>query len=296
MLAALSFACAYSTPRPHLMPKRAVRTALATVRCQGAFELVKAAAAAGDIGSGGIQWWPRRPSSWDFVDSVFLITCPSADGSNERLQRAQEVLTSVGLGNCVEVREFDRDDTDRVRGCYTSHIAVLQEVEQLARKRSGAFNALVIEDNVALSPRISKETLDGVASFLREDSADMVHLAYIMYVPGLSVERVDERPSLVRLECNADSVLGTTAYLITRRGVEAVMAEHRRAGYVDAVPNMMARLFPRTRYAAYPMVFHRAANIKSLVNGQLDNLRAPIFLPEVWPRIRLRRRAAATTP
>ena len=134
------------------MPKRAVRTALATVRCQGAFELVKAAAAAGDIGSGGIQWWPRRPSSWDFVDSVFLITCPSADGSNERLQRAQEVLTSVGLGNCVEVREFDRDDTDRVRGCYTSHIAVLQEVEQLARKRSGAFNALVIEDNVALSP------------------------------------------------------------------------------------------------------------------------------------------------
>ena len=100
----------------------------------------------------------------------------------------------------------------------------------------------------------------------------------------------------MRLECNADSVLGTTAYLITRRGVEAVMAEHRRAGYVDAVPNMMARLFPRTRYAAYPMVFHRAANIKSLVNGQLDNLRALIFLPEVWPRIRLRRRAAATTP
>ena len=44
------------------------------------------------------------------------------------------------------------------------------------------------------------------------------------------------------------------------------------------------------------MVFHRAANIKSLVNGQLDNLRALIFLPEVWPRIRLRRRAAATTP
>ena len=250
------------------MPKRAVRTALATVRCQGAFELVKAAAAAGDIGSGGIQWWPRRPSSWDFVDSVFLITCPSADGSNERLQRAQEVLTSVGLGNCVEVREFDRDDTDRVRGCYTSHIAVLQEVEQLARKRSGAFNALVIEDNVALSPRISKETLDGVASFLREDSADMVHLAYIMYVPGLSVERVDERPSLVRLECNADSVLGTTAYLITRRGVEAVMAEHRRAGYVDAVPNMMARLFPRTRYAAYPMVFHRAANINAVTKSE----------------------------
>ena len=270
-------------PAPRLLQRtqHCARSATATVRCQGAFDLVKAAAAAGEIGTTGLEWWPRRPSSWNFVDSVFLITCPSADGSNERLQRAQEVLTSVGLGNCVEVREFERDDADRVRGCYTSHIAVLQEVEQLARKRAGAFNALVIEDNVALSPRIAKETLDGVASFLRDESADMVHLAYIMYVPGLSVERVDDRPSLVRLDCNADSVLGTTAYLITRRGVEAVMAEHRRAGYVDAVPNMMARLFPRTRYAAYPMVFHRAANIKSLVNGQLDNLRALIFLPEV---------------
>ena len=198
MLAALSFACAYSTPRPHLMPKRAVRTALATVRCQGAFELVKAAAAAGDIGSGGIQWWPRRPSSWDFVDSVFLITCPSADGSNERLQRAQEVLTSVGLGNCVEVREFDRDDTDRVRGCYTP-TSLLQEVEQLAEY--SAFNALVIEDNVALSPRFEGDARRR-RLFPARGLGGHGALAYIMYVPGLSVERVDERPSLVRLECN----------------------------------------------------------------------------------------------
>ena len=117
-----------------------------------------------------------------------------------------------------------------------------------------------------------------------------------MYVPGLSVETLPNQEHIVRLQCNADSVLGTTAYVISRSGLDTLLGEHRRTGYVDAIPNMMARLFPRTRYAAYPMVFHRAANIKSLVNGQLDNLRALIFLPEVWPRIRLRRRAAATTP
>ena len=48
----------------------------------------------------------------------------------------------------------------------------------------------------------------------------MVHLAYIMYVPGLSVERLSlgGAPSehIVRLQCNADSVLGTTAYIISR--------------------------------------------------------------------------------
>ena len=59
-------------------------------------------------------------------------------------------------------------------------------------------------------------------------------------------------------------------------------------GYVDAIPNVMARLFPDSRFAAYPMPFHRAAAVKSLVNGQLDSLRALLFKPEVytwWERL-----------
>ena len=59
-------------------------------------------------------------------------------------------------------------------------------------------------------------------------------------------------------------------------------------GYVDAIPNVMARLFPDSRFAAYPMPFHRAAAVKSLVNGQLDSLRALLFKPEIytwWERL-----------
>jgi len=110
----------------------------------------------------------------------------------------------------------------------------------------------------------------------------MVHLAYIMYVPGLAVESLPEREHIVRLRCNADSVLGTTAYVISRTGLDTLLAEHRRTGYVDAIPNMMARLFPDTRFAAYPMPLHRAAKVKSLVNGQLDALRSLIFQPQVY--------------
>eukprot|EP00964_Phaeocystis_antarctica_P007409 scaffold4012_cov63-Phaeocystis_antarctica.AAC.4 len=50
----------------------------------------------------------------------------------------------------------------------------------------------------------------------------------------------------------------------------------------------MARLFPDSRFAAYPMPFHRAAAVKSLVNGQLDSLRALLFKPEIytwWERL-----------
>ena len=36
----------------------------------------------------------------------------------------------------------------------------------------------------------------------------------------------------MRLNCSADSVLGTTAYVIARAGLDEVLAEHRRVGYV----------------------------------------------------------------
>ena len=229
---------------------------------------------------------------WSFIDAAFLITCPQADGSNPRLERAWRQLEAVGLDARTEVREFGTDDDDRIRGCYTSHIAVLEEAAQRFAGRD-ELNILVLEDNLAISPRICQPTLDGVRDFLatgaggRADGlqADMVHLAYIMYVPGLSTTRLASEEHIVRLNCNADSVLGTTAYIISRAGLDTLLAEHRAKGYRDpdrdAIPNLMARLFPSSRYAAFPMPLHRAATVKSLVNGQLDALRALIFQPQV---------------
>ena len=101
----------------------------------------------------------------------------------------------------------------------------------------------------SISPRIAQDTLDSISAFLSAPGLgrrDMVHLAYIMYVPGLSVETLPNQEHIVRLQCNADSVLGTTAYVISRSGLDTLLGEHRRTGYVDAIPNMMARLFPDT--------------------------------------------------
>jgi len=231
---------------------------------------------------------------WSFIDAAYLITCPSPDGSNPRLDRSWKQLQAVGLDSKTEVCEFGTDDDDRIRGCYTSHITVLEKAAaRFADKPADeSLNVLVLEDNLSISPRIAQETLDGISKFLSTSSGagtrDMVHLAYIMYVPGLSVETLPTEEHVVRLRCNADSVLGTTAYIISRSGLDTLLAEHRRTGYVDAIPNMMARLFPESRYAAFPMPLHRAATVKSLVNGQLDNLRALIFQPQVytqWERL-----------
>ena len=135
---------------------------------------------------GGIQ----LPSvDWSFIDAAYVITCPQADGSNPRLDRAWSQLQAVGLDTRCEVREFQPDDEDRIRGCYTSHISVLEAAAaRFADKPADEpLNILVLEDNLSISPRISQDTLDSIKRFLSAGSTtgarDMVHLAYIMCAP-----------------------------------------------------------------------------------------------------------------
>jgi hypothetical protein len=247
--------------------------------------------AAAEAASGEAPAVSAQSVDWSLIDAAYLITCPQADGGNPRLERALQSLRAIGLDSRTEVREFATDDEDRVRGCYTSHISVLREAAGRFKDRpkSESLNILVLEDNLSVSPRLTQSTLDSISSFLSPDAAggarkDMVHLAYIMYVPGLSVETLADEEHVVRLRCNADSVLGTTASIISRSGLDALLEEDARTGYIDgfAIPNLMAKLFPDSRYAAFPMPLHRAATVKSLVNGQLDALRALIFQPQVY--------------
>ena len=156
-----------------------------------------------------------------------------------------------------------------------------------------------------------------MAAFLGEPQArqpwDVFHLAYMMYVPGLSLHPTDtdnsdtntnnsddaaaatraagnrnRRRSVVRMRADAQASVGTSAYVISRSGVDAFLAHHAAHGYTEAVPNVMATLFPATRFAAYPMPLHRAAGVGSLVNPQMDDFRKIMFAPAmvgVWERL-----------
>ena len=69
-----------------------------------------------------------------------------------------------------------------MRGCYTSHIAVLEEAERRFAGKEDV-NVLVIEDNLSLSTRLCGSTLEAVRTFLSGSGVarDVMHLAYIMY-------------------------------------------------------------------------------------------------------------------
>ena len=141
--------------------------------------------------------------------------------------------------------------------------------------------ALILEDNLALTGPIRQSVLDTVADFCRTNTDwDVLHLAYIPYVPNLVVSQTDTA-GIVQLSCGIGSALGTTAYIVSERGMQTLVDHHSAQGYYASIPDVMAELFPNTRYAVAPTLFTRAPKTKSLVNPQLDDLRSILFQPAV---------------
>ena len=220
-------------------------------------------------------------TNWGFLDGIYLIT---TEGGEDRVARTREQLRKVGMWGKVQVRTFKTDDEDRVRGCYTSHMNVLSDIAKTMDGKDD-YKVLILEDNLEITARMSPSTVDQVSNFLERVSGtegfDVFHLAYMMYVPGLFLKDVKEE-NVRKMYTDESSAVGTSAYIVSKRGVDSMIRNDAKAGFAEAVPNVMSRLFPESRYAAYPMVFHRAGKINSLVNPQLDGFRKVMFTPALY--------------
>ena len=115
----------------------------------------------------------------------------------------------------------------------------------------------------------------------------------MMYVPGLMLGRTDKSTpwssSVVQMFTQPESAVGTSAYIVGEAGAGKLLQHDKNAGgYTESIPTLMAKLFPNSRYAAYPMVFHRASKVGSLVNPQLDDFRRVMFsrnIYQTWERL-----------
>ena len=245
--------------------------------------------------------------NWSFLDAVYLIHCPNGDSDRTRIQSTKIILDEVNLLDSVTIKEFETDDEDRVRGCYTSHVSVFRDIlETNSRKSSRAksgfnfldvfqirddsssgdenVNALVFEDNLSLGNKVLvQDTIDAVSNFVEnnENDWDVIHLAYIPYVPDLQVSKTKDKRIVKLSTSNQQSALGTTAYIINSKAMKRIIEEDDRKGYTVSIPDAMADLFGESRYALNPTAFVRAPATKSLVNPQLDDLRSILFRPTV---------------
>ena len=268
------------------------------------------------VGSGGLvdeetstRIESKAALDWSFLDDVYLITCPNGDADGNRIKSTKSILDEVNLLDTVTIKEFETDDEDRVRGCYRSHVSVFRDILKTSSKSSpanGGFNfldifqkkddsddvptegddvkALIFEDNLSLGNReIVQETIDAVSNFIgnNENNWDVIHLAYIPYVPDLKVSKTDDKRIVKLSTSNQQSALGTTAYIINSKAMKRIVEEDDRKGYTISIPDAMAELFGDSRYALNPTAFVRAPATKSLVNPQLDDLRSILFRPTV---------------
>lgn len=260
----------------------------------------------------GISTFPESTAAaldWSFLDSVCLIHCPNGDVDGSRIKSTKGILDEVNLLDSVTIKEFDTDDEDRVRGCYSSHISVFRDILRKNSKPSsiplatfdffGVFgkssvvpdedesddlNVLIFEDNLFLGNRkLTQETIDAVSDFIQKnkDGWDVIHLAYIPYVPDLQISKTDDKRIVKLSTSNTQSALGTTAYIINSKAMKQLVEEDYKNGYTVSIPDAMATLFGESRYALNPTAFVRAPATKSLVNPQLDDLRTILFRPSV---------------
>lgn len=244
---------------------------------------------------------------WSFLDSIYLITCPNGDIDGTRIKSTQSILDDVNLLDRITTKEFETDDEDRVRGCYTSHVSVFRDAletnsRQSSRASSGFnfldvfqqgnngsvddkdMNVLIFEDNVNLGNKnLVQSTIDAISDFVKNKEVDwdVIHLAYIPYVPDLQVSKTNDKRIVKLSTSNKQSALGTTAYIINSKAMRRIVEEDDKNGYTVSIPDAMADLFGESRYALNPTVFVRAPATKSLVNPQLDDLRSILFRPTV---------------
>jgi hypothetical protein len=141
---------------------------------------------------------------WSFLDGVFLITCPNGDPDGSRMNSTRETLSQVSLLDNLKIKEFNTDDENRIRGCYSSHLSVYRDIlkETYNAKKlwngldffSGFkqnpevcadVNVLILEDNVALCSRsVMQEALDSIASFVSKPDFewDVIHLCKVRFL------------------------------------------------------------------------------------------------------------------
>eukprot|EP00411_Alexandrium_monilatum_P104760 CAMPEP_0175782348 /NCGR_PEP_ID=MMETSP0097-20121207/77732_1 /TAXON_ID=311494 /ORGANISM="Alexandrium monilatum, Strain CCMP3105" /LENGTH=263 /DNA_ID=CAMNT_0017093157 /DNA_START=98 /DNA_END=886 /DNA_ORIENTATION=- len=212
------------------------------------------------------------------------------------LEGLERFGASFGLDrSAVAVRTFERDFADGARGCYTSHLAVYREA--LAE---GLPAALVFEDNLAYvdlpedgadASAAAQRPLDWAAQAGR--GWDVLHLALVHSAASLRLARLEGGGSVVRVERTAPDWygfvpierapgLGTTAYLISRRAMEAIVELDDRRGYTGMpIDDLLACTFPGSTYAACPVLLHRGSS-PSLINPAQGTFRAVMYNPGVF--------------
>ena len=103
----------------------------------------------------------------------------------------------------------------------------MQEIEKKMGKKKD-YKVLILEDNLETTAGMSNGVLESIANFIEmKENWDVFHLAYMMYVPGLSLNKQKEK-NVVQMKASQQSAVGTSAYMVSKSGVNKMLADYKQ--------------------------------------------------------------------
>mmetsp|Transcript_406 Transcript_406/g.1129 ORF Transcript_406/g.1129 Transcript_406/m.1129 type:complete len:312 (+) Transcript_406:46-981(+) len=224
----------------------------------------------------------------ELSERCFLISTSCA------VDRRNDALAALANLCSPQVCVFERDYENGARGCYTSHITILQEM--LAKDLPWA---VIFEDNLAiLSHEGLRQALQSVDAWTRRTSGwSVLHLSLVHSAASLrlcSQETFTPEACVLRVERTAPDWygpvrvdqapgLGTTAYVISQDAVKCLLEADAKQGYVQPIDDLLTALFSRT-YAVFPAPVHRS-RAPSLINSDQELFRSIMYDPRVFQAV-----------
>ena len=83
-----------------------------------------------------------------------------------------------------------------------------------------------------------------------------------------------------KMYTDASSAVGTSAYIVSKRGVDAMLANNKAVGFTEAALTLCPVCSPRVDTLLIPW-YSTAGKINSLVNPQLDDCKV-MFTPTMY--------------
>jgi GR25 family glycosyltransferase involved in LPS biosynthesis len=173
---------------------------------------------------------------WNFFDGIYCINLYSRD---DRMEKCEETFQRLKIP--ASFFRVHKHPTDGARGCYESHLSIIEKAYY-----SGYKNVLIFEDDVVESPHFSNEAIRNAINFM-QNNMDW-EIFYFGHQPDIfysSSEIISENVM------KTQSTL-THAYAISRKFMKKMLKRPYVGKPIDKI-----YLENNASYALYPMAFYQ---------------------------------------
>lgn len=194
------------------------------------------------------------------VDKIVMISLRNAVGQERRARSIPELERSGIPRERIELYLTDRHPEGGRKGCFHSHMTVLERFVKENSNKENNKNIAVFEDDVRISPTgFRQAVMEQVARFVRSQDFDVLYLGFLPVWPTTFLTAPFADRDIVRYD---DAIL-THAVIYSLRGARRIVGPARRhylthdGNNITHYDHFLRSFAPESlaRFCAVPMQF-----------------------------------------